>query len=143
MLKDTTRFDPSGARTPTSGSGVRGINHQTIALPPEDNMSLVTGKPIFGDPDVVFETSMLNVSYTCIYDQISEKKHRKTHVFLPSQTCCFRCRTSFDSLQSTLISITVEIILYYSRHYSVLQSALFSITVDRILFSSRPYSLLQ
>ena len=33
MLKDTPRFDPSGARTPTSGSGVRGINHQTTALP--------------------------------------------------------------------------------------------------------------
>ena len=33
LLKDTTRFDPSGARTPTSGSGIRGINRQAIALP--------------------------------------------------------------------------------------------------------------
>ena len=28
-----TRFDLSGARTPTSGSGVRGINHQATVRP--------------------------------------------------------------------------------------------------------------
>ena len=30
----TPNGDPSGARTPTSGSGVRGVNHQATAPPP-------------------------------------------------------------------------------------------------------------
>ena len=42
LLKDTTRRPKWGSNPPTSGSGVRGVNHQTTA-PPKADLLLLFG----------------------------------------------------------------------------------------------------
>ena len=114
-----------GLEPPTSGSGVRGINHQATALPKKQISFVVTAKLI---SVFVFVTQVVQSLYflytkfqaSChlvwLYSPVCVGPGRKSRRPVFSQRGSFHARTGECKTMVLTIFVTMKIILYNVKH---------------------------